>query len=368
MSVTKITKLPDFWLAEEERKIIFETLFTPEEKETLFQYQRSNQKLFVQSKIIIVDLIKPDGFLGDTIRDSRLTGVIRQYFPEKLVLERTTDCNLFGKNPFITEIRNDEEKVIIKYKDNQESPKKETSYFPKDIIKITSRFWGAFPAALLDKDFGDGITFHEMNLHHLHLSQIVWEILYNIENLASLPPASIQIASKDQRSAQNIFEKLRVKKDMRTIIIHPDAHNRHFMKKNWPVNQWIELIRILSCANYQIVLSTGINHPEVTQEIQEKSKDLNIPTALIPPLSLAEYTGVLKCFSPSNTVFVGLESMAASHLVPGLGLKSIVIGSDAVFNPLVFGPFGGIVVMSNDHETASVDPEKVFEAIQMLSP
>lgn len=368
MSKTTIYKLPNFWLTAQERQWALDHLFSSQERNLLKKYRESNQIKLQQAKIIIVDIVKADGFLGDTIRDSRLTGVLKAYFPHKIVLEWSNYPSLLGKRPFLTSLKERDEKIVLTYKEEQDQPEKEIVYPQSEAVKVVKtspRFSGVYPLVSLHEDYGQGLIFRRLALHCLQLSQVIWEFLYGLQKLDSLPEPSLKIPQETRILAHQSFQKLPLNFQKPILIIHPDAHESYFKQKAWPVQNWVELIRLLKtqAPEISICLSTGASHPETSQEISQQCQKQKLPLITLPLLPLPVYTGLLESFGKKAAIFVGLESAIGSHLAPSLGLKSIVIGSDEVFSPLVFGPFGGIVIMSNDHKTASVEPQKVSEAI-----
>lgn len=368
MSKTTIYKLPNTWLTKKEREKAFNLLFSQEEKNLLQKYRQSNLAKLKQAKIILVDIIKADGFLGDTIRDSRLTGVFKTYFPRKTVFEWSGYPSLLGKHRFLTSLKEEGEKIVMTYKEEQDKPEKKIIFPRKEeikIVKTSPRFSGVYPMVSLNESYGSGLIFRRLALHCLPLAQVLWEFLYGLKELNQLPEPSIKISQEALSAAQKIFQKLPFDFSKPILIIHPDAHESYFMQKAWPVENWVKLIKFVKTRKPEIsiCLCTGASHPEISSEIDRQCQKQKLTITKLPLLSLPVYTGLLENFRKKTTVLVGLESAIGSHLAPSLGLKSIVVGSDEVFDPLIYGPFGGLVVMSSDHRTASVDPQKVFEAI-----
>ncbi|MGI5825960.1 MAG: glycosyltransferase family 9 protein [Patescibacteria group bacterium] len=364
---TEVILLPNQWLTSQERQVALTMLFSPQERKTLQSYQQITQKLFAQAQAIIVDLVKPDGYLGDTIRDSRLTGVLNLHYPGKKIFELSRYPSLLGKHRFVTQLKTARGKINLKYRETQDAPEQEETFATDQIVKVSSLFNGELPPVFFHQKPGNGITFKNLNLHHVYRQQIVWEIIYNISDLASLPPPSVKISQADITAAQQIYQALIKSQDSLNFVIHPDAHSNHFEEKKWPVEKWIGLIRQL-IQQYQpnIFLSTGADHPQVSQEIYQRCTQEQLPVTLIPSLPLAQYAGFLMNFPKKTLVFVGLESMAGSHLAPGLGIKSTVIGASKLFEPSVFGPFGGIVVQNNQSTAASIPVEAVVQAIEII--
>ncbi|HUV71696.1 MAG TPA: glycosyltransferase family 9 protein [Clostridia bacterium] len=371
MARSKIIQLPSSWLSQKEKAFAYNAFFKKEEKAALEAYSQINQRLLKKAKAIVVDLVKPDGYLGDTIRDSRLTEIIIKNYPQKLVFECSNYSELLGKHQFIVGIKKKQSKLLINYRQTQDAPLQKIAFNENEvlrIVKISPRFSGAFPAVFFNDKYEQGLIFHQIPLHHLHISQITWEKLYSIKNLKLLPPPSIKTSQTDQQKAKKFLKTLPLGKDnFLNVIIHPDAHPFHFQHKSWPLAKWTSLIKSLkkTSPRTRVFLSTGVNHPQVSQEIACRCQKQKLPLICLPIFNLGQYAALLDLFPRQKTVFVGLESMAASHLAPSLGLKSLAIASDAVFNPLIYGPLGGMVVMSNDHKTASVSVAKVREAIEI---
>lgn len=371
MAKSKITPLPSLWLTKEEKAFAYNAFFEKKEKAALEKYSQINQKLLKKAKAIVIDLIKPDGYLGDTIRDSRLTEVIIKNYPEKQVFEWSSYPEILGKHPFVVKIERKPQKVIINYCQTQDVKQQKVEFEENEVlrlVKISPRFSGAFPAAFFNQKYGQSVLFHQIPLHHLHVSQIVWEKLYLTKSLTSLPLPSIKVSKANQQKAKNFFKTLGLnQKNTFCLIIHPDAHDLHFKHKAWPTLKWIELVKDFkkTSPRIKVFLTTGVNHPQVTKEICQACQKQKIPLVCFPVFSLSQYVALLELFPQAKTVFLGLESMAASHLAPSLGFKSVVVGSDAVFNPLIYGPFGGMVVTSNDHKTSSVSVEAVRQAVKL---
>ena len=369
MLVTNIFFLANSWLSKPERMVAFDRFFTEKEKTKLLTYRKISLKLLSQAKIIVVDNKKADGCLGDSIRDSRLVGVVNDICPNKIVLHWSTFPEIFGKHPFITQVKRQDEKIIFSYQKTQDTDTLRIEADPKQVVKIIPRYCGVCPAMPFTKDCGKGILLPQVPLHEVQRLQVVWEITYGARNLDCLPPPSIKISEGNLFKSRQTFIQLPVvKNESLNIIIHPDAHNNHFREKRWATKKWTELIKVLTQRDpkIKIFLTTGANHPQLSEEINTNCQKQNLPLCLLPQMNFVQYVGLLTLFPKTNTVFVGLESMAASHLAPGIGLRSVVIASDKVFDPLIYGPFGGIVVMSNDHQTKSVSVQKDFEAIHLL--
>jgi hypothetical protein len=369
VAITNIYPLPYSWLTKSERTFAFERFFNEEEKSKLLAYRRTNLQLLNEAQIIIIDNRKQDGSLGDSIRDSRLTGVINTAYTQKIVLEWSRFPEIFGKYPFITQAEIKKEKVIFTYQKTQDTPPLKIEITPKQVVKVTPIYSGISPTVHFNDDLGTGIILPQVPLHELQRLQLAWEIVYGIRNLDALPLPSIKISEKNLLKSREVFKQLPIaEQGALNIIIHPDAHNNHFKEKKWVTEKWVELIKtLLQKMPVKIFLTIGTNHPEVSEQIIKSCEEQNLSLFPLPSLSLAEYVGLLTLFPRKNTVFVGLESMACSHLAPGIGLKNVVIASDKVFDPLIFGPFGEIVVMSDDHKTTSVTVEKVVEAINLAN-
>jgi hypothetical protein len=367
-SNTETILLPRSWLAKRERQIALEMLFSAKEKETLFSYQQLTQKLFPQAQAIIVDLVKPDGCLGDTIRDSRLTGTLNMHYPNIKIFELSRYPSLLGKYRFITQLNSDDKTISLKYRESQGLPEKEEAFPIDKVVKVSSLFNGELPPVLYGQNPGQGLSFEGINLHHMYRQQITWEIIYNIRDLAFLPGPSIKISEADTQEAGQVYQELTDLEDNNlNFVIHPDAHSNHFEKKKWLVDKWVELIKSLVTQDSpRVFLTVGVDHPQVSEEIYQKCQEFQLPVTLLPTLPLAQYAGLLMRFPKNRLIFIGLESMAGSHLAPGLGIKSVVIGASKLFKPSVFGPFGGIVVQNNETTAASIPVDKVLEALEVI--
>lgn len=366
-SETEVILLPDRWLTSQERHMALTRLFSPQERKTLQSYAVITRKLFAQAQAIIVDLVKPDGYLGDTIRDSRLTGVLNLHYPDKKIFELSPYPSLLGKHRFITQLKTGSGKINLKYRETQDAPEQEEVFAADQVIKVSSLFYGELPPSFFLQKPGRGITFKNLNLHQAYRQQIVWEIIYNIPDLAFLPPPSVKISQADAAAARRVYQALAKPRDSFNFVIHPDAHRNHFEGKKWPVEKWVKLVKKLT-EKYRanIFLSTGVDHPRVSEEIYQRCIRAHLPTVLVPSLPLAQYAGFLMNFAEKTLVFIGLESMPGSHLAPGLGIKSVVIGAGKLFEPSVFGPFGGIAVQNNQSTAASIPVEAVAQAIEII--
>ena len=361
---TKILSLPATWLTLAERSLAFQALFTPQEKATLLQFRQENQKLFAKAKVFVVDLRKTEGFLGDTICDSYLTDALLQCYPQKLILEWSRCPQLLGKHTILTDWGQEKNKIVLHFRKGPNGRTKKETFKLEEIIKITPRYNSAVPAGYFNQDIEKTLSFHEIPLHQLHRAQILWEVLYDIRQFKHPPRSSIGLSQKDQKAAKKIFTKLE-KTDGFNFIIHPDAHSLHFKEKSWPIPKWVLLIKDLAEFG-RIFLTQGVNHPRLSSEIAQECKNQTIPFTLLPSLSLPQYAALLQCFPKKKTVLIGLESMAGSHLAPGLGIKSVVIAAGKLFKPAIYGPFGGTVVHNEKLTAASVKAEKVVEAIKKI--
>jgi hypothetical protein len=359
---TKILTLPATWLTLPERSLAFQALFNKEEKATLLEFRQENQKLFAKAKVIVVDLRKTEGFLGDTICDSYLTDALTQRYPQKLILEWSRCPELLGRHSILTDWGQEKNKIVLHFRKGPNDKTKKEAFKLEEIVKIVSRYNSAVPAGFFNQEAEKKLSFHEIPLHQLHRAQILWEVLYDIRQFKRPPYPSIGLAKKDQKAAVKVFAKLG-KTDSFNFIIHPDAHSLHFKEKSWPVLKWVSLMKALAGFG-RVFLTQGADHPQLTSEIAKECAAQAIPLTPLPSLSLAQYTALLQCFPKKKTVLVGLESMAGTHLAPGLGLKSVVVAAGQLFNPAVYGPFGGTVVHNEENTAASVSVEKVVEAIR----
>ena len=359
---TKILTLPATWLTLSERSLAFQALFSQEEKATLLEFRQENQRLFAKAKVIVVDLRKTEGFLGDTICDSYLTDALAQRYPQKLILEWSRCRELLGRHHVLTNWGQEKNKIILRFQKGPNGKTKKEAFRLGEIVKVIPRYNSTVPASFFNQDPEKKLSFHEIPLHQLHRAQILWEVLYDIRQFKRLPHPSIGLSKKDQKAAAKVFAKLG-KTDCFNFIIHPDAHSLHFKEKSWPVFKWVLLIKSLSSFG-RVFLTQGADHPQLTQEIASECTKKAGSFTLLPSLSLAQYAALLQCFPKKKTVLVGLESMAATHLAPALGLKTVVIAAGKLFNPAIYGPFGGTVVHNEEPTTASVSVEKVVEAIQ----
>jgi hypothetical protein len=359
---TKIITLPAVWLTLPERSLAFQALFNKEEKTRLLEFRQENQKLFAKAKVLVVDLRKTEGFLGDTICDSYLTDALSQRYPQKLILEWSRCPELLGRHSVLTSWGQEKNKIVLHFQKGPNGKTKKEAFRLEEIVKIAPRYNSAVSAGFFNQNAEKKLSFHEIPLHQLHRAQILWEVLYDIRQFKRPPHSSIGLSQKDQKAAIKIFTKLG-KTDSFNFIIHPDAHSLHFKEKSWPVFKWVSLIKALAKFG-QVFLTQGVNHPKLSQEITKKCTAQAIPLTLLPSLSLAQYAALLQCFPKKKTVLIGLESMAGTHLAPGLGLKSVVVAAGKLFNPTVYGPFGGTVVHNEENTAASVSVEKVVEAVQ----
>ncbi len=361
-SETKILTLPATWLTLPERSLAFQALFSPKEKAILLKFRQENQKLFAKAKVFVVDLRKTEGFLGDTICDSYLTDALIQRYPQKLILEWSRCPQLLGRHTILADWGQEKNKIVLHFRKGPDGKPKKEAFKLEEIIKIVPRYNSVVPVSFFNQDSQKQLSFHEIPLHQFHRAQILWEVLYDIRQFKHSPRSSIGLSQKDQKTAKKIFTKLGIT-DGFNFIIHPDAHSLHFEEKSWPISKWVSLTKALAKLG-QVFLTQGVNHPKLSQEIAKECQNQAIPLTPFPSLPLSQYAALLQCFPKNKTILIGLESMAGSHLAPGLGIKSVVVAAGKLFNPAVYGPFGGTVVHNKESTAASVAVEKVVEAVQ----
>lgn len=380
---TEIIRMPNRWLNRDERNVIAQRIFTPEDIKHLRQIREFNQAGLASADAIFVIHQVEAGYLGEGIEESRLAGLLDKRYPGK-VFVITNRQDFLGKfdSASVSPSPDGVEMLLftphsIRRADRLFAVSGNSSLLPYlssgKVLRVEDgkQLEQDIPIKVHSPDLND-----VENIHMLHELQVMWELLYGGE-VDELPGPAIKTPAEAEQRARKVFNSL--KKSRLNVIIHPDASSEAkggailFIAKSWPADRWASFIAGLR-ERYQddvaVFISVGSNHPQESLQIDGLCSQIGLQAQLLPRLSLAEYTGLVNQFSKNGTIFVGTESMPASHLAPSLGLKSIVLGHAETYIKY-YGPWGGLAVVGTNPDftdliaVEQVSVDRVLEAAKI---
>ena len=162
------------------------------------------------------------------------------------------------------------------------------------------------------------------------------EAEYNLSLLKTLgcdvppvPAISLPISKEDEQGAEQIRVALNLRKGEKAAVLHPGSGGS---ARDWSVENFAELTRLLSNDGFQVVISGGPGESTLVDHVVSKSGNKGIPLTNIRNLKL------LAAFLKSVDIFVsnstGPLHVAAVVGTPVIGLYPPIVAC----SPIRWGP------------------------------
>ncbi len=148
-------------------------------------------------------------------------------------------------------------------------------------------------------------------------------------NVSPVPTISLPISNEDEEGAKEIRVALNLQKGERVAVLHPGSGGS---ARDWGVDNFAELTRLLSNDNFQVLISGGPGESTLVDQVVRRSGNKGIPLTNIRNLKL------LAAFLKSVDIFIsnstGPLHIAAAVGTPVIGLYPPILAC----SPVRWGP------------------------------
>jgi heptosyltransferase-3 len=154
-------------------------------------------------------------------------------------------------------------------------------------------------------------------------------LLKPLESLAIYPESDVPTLRLRPDLVKRGQEWLDARGLVEPVVIHPGSGSP---KKNWPLERFLELARLLEAQRKKILFIAG----EADAPIRSVLEALNPPAVLLTDATLVDVAGVLS----NCRTYIGNDS-GITHLAAALGLSVTALFGPS--NPAIWGPRGNHV-------------------------
>lgn len=253
----------------------------------------------------------------------------------------------------------------------------------KDKASIATKINAAFPCANSDftaiergvKDVWQATPMHQ--LQALQALLFLWG-LDSVLEWNEFPAAFIKPSIATRRNAAASFAAT-YRSGSLPIIVHPGTSLSKPMKlgKRFPIASWEATLRCISESftdtektMAHFMFYADVEQQGVAERLQSIAVALNLSAEVLKlhtTNSLGEFAHILKIASEHKGLIIGNDSMAAAHMGPAVGLRSLVLGN-RIFLPTFYAPVDdSLLALPPDGvaETATIPVGEVVKALRM---